>query len=1072
MPMQTLCQFMGGLLGLLLIGLQGCGVDKPAEIARFDAVLPQQIDYNLHVKPILSDKCFFCHGPDKMAQKAGLELATPEGAYATLKKARHKHAIVPGDLADSEVYNRLITKDNDLMMPPKSSNRVLSDYEKAVICKWIEQGAEYKPHWALIKPEKRALPDISNTIWPKNGIDYFVLQKLDEKGLKPLPEADRETLLRRVSLDLTGLPPTVPEIDAFLADKAPNAYEKVVDRLLKSPHYGEKMAIDWLDVARFADTHGYTVDRYRPVWPYRDWVIKAFNQNMPFNQFATWQLAGDLLPKPTRDQRIATAFNRMHAQNMEGGIVNEEFRVEYVADRTNTLGTAFLGMTVECARCHDHKFDPVSQKDYFSLFSFFNNVDEAGQISWDDAMPVPTMLLTEARHDSLLAYLDATIKTTEQHLATTAQTEKTAFAEWQTGQKNTWTFDPKNGLQARFTFDKLVAKKFVNELSVKDKGSVVDPVLVPGKQGRAFRSNGDDILDLGSVGIFNRAQAFSVGVWVNIPNELNKGVIFHKGQGDILYNFRGYFLNLRDGHAELLMAHTWPYNNILKVSQLSLPKQTWVHLLMTYDGSSRASGLKLYVAGKEMPMMTEKDNLYKDIVWPVGKSMTGKQPGLQIGADMRGTGFKNGLVDELLVYGRELTAPEVALLAQFPGEMKPISGSITNPNALYPYYLATVSGPYRQRRTELLTQRAERNRVVEDIPEMMVMDELKKPRPSFILKRGVYDAPGQRVQPDVPNQLFPFGNNLPKNRLGLAQWLFQPDHPLTARVVVNRYWQRYFGVGLHKNANNFGNQGGLPTHPELLDWLAVQFSHDMHWNVKAMQRLIVLSATYRQSSQITPDGLKKDPENTWLARGPAFRLPAEIVRDHALASSGLLSPKLGGPSVKPYQPTGLWAVNNAVYEPDSGESLYRRSLYTFWKRTNPPPSMNTLDAPSRSYCVVQRQKTSTPLQALVLLNDPQFVEAARVIAERVCTEKAALNDRIRYAYRLLTAHQPSVKELAILTNLYEHERALFARSPANMKGWLHAGAHAMQTHTDAPTLAATTVVASTIMNSDSFITRR
>ncbi|MBD2754100.1 DUF1553 domain-containing protein [Spirosoma sp. BT704] len=1076
MSQSGLLLLAGSLCFCATVLMQSCGrVEKPAAIVQLANKLPETVDYNLHVKPILSDKCFFCHGPDKNSQKAGLELATREGALAALKKAKDKHAIVPGDLAHSEVYQRIITADEHEMMPPKASNRVLSDYEKAILIKWIEQGAEYKPHWALIKPQKSALPTVKDTRWPKNEIDFFTLSKLEEKGFKPAPEADKETLLRRVSLDLTGLPPTLEETDAFLADHSPNAYEKVVNRLLKSPHYGEKMAVDWLDLARYADTHGYTVDRYRPMWPWRDWVIQAFNQNRPFSQFLTWQLAGDLLPRHTgdsisREQRLATAFNRNHSQNMEGGIINEEFRVEYVADRTNTLGTAMLGMTVECARCHDHKFDPISQKDYYSLFAFFNNVDEVGQISWDDAMPVPTMLLSEKKQDSLLAFIDTNIKTAERTLDQTQRTEQTAFAQWQTTLGTNVAFDPKKGLQARFTFDKLVDGTFVSEVSTVDKGTVVDPVLASGKFGQAFRSNGDDILNLGKVGVFHRAQPFSIGVWVNIPKDLNKGVILHKGQGDILYNFRGYFLNIRDGKAELLMAHTWPYNSIVRVSRQFLPKQQWIHLTMTYDGSSQANGLKLYVDGREVAMVTEKDNLYKDIIWPKGKHLGKEQPGLQIGADMRGSGFKNGLVDELVVYSRELTAPEVALLPQSAGTSPSNVTTLPNTKSLFPYYLANVSVPYQQKRNELLKLRTERNRVVEDIPEMMVMEDMKTPRPTYLLKRGVYDARGTQVRPDVPATILPFSPEFPRNRLGLAKWLLHPDNPLTARVAVNRYWQTYFGTGLQKSSNNFGNQGSLPTHPELLDWLAVTFQ-ESGWNMKAMQKRIVMSATYRQSSRANRELLDKDPENVWLARGPMSRLTAEMIRDNALAASGLLATKIGGPSVKPYQPEGLWSVNSAVYEQDKGEGLYRRSLYTFWRRTNPPPSMNTFDAPSRSYCVVQRQKTSTPLQALVLLNDPQFVEAAKVVAERVFAQRNALPDQLIKIFRLLTNRKPTAKELAVLNRLYEQEHRTFTRNRAKMQGWLQAGEHKLTGVTDLPALAAGAVVASTVMNSEAFITR-
>lgn len=1046
--------------------MESCGTDKPVEITRQEAQLPANIDYNLHIRPILSDKCFFCHGPDKNKQEAGLELATREGALAELKENKGNYAIVPGNLRKSQVYHRIISTDEELMMPPKESNHQLTDYEKALLVRWIEQGAEYKPHWSLIKPQKQPLPQVKQPQWPVNAIDYFVLRTLEEKGMKPAPQADKETLLRRLSLDLTGLPPTMQEADAFLADTSPGAYEKVVDRLLQSPHYGEKMAVDWLDVGRFADTHGYTVDRYRPMWPWRDWVIKAFNENMPFDQFTTWQLAGDLLPNATREQRLATAFNRNHAQNVEGGIVNEEFRVEYVADRTNTLGTAFLGLTVECARCHDHKYDPVSQKEYYSLFSFFNNIEEAGQISWDDAMPVPTMLLTEARHDSLLAFIDQKITAAEAAMKATIEKEKEAFHAWKTINSSSFSIDRTAGLQAHFTFDKLVNGAFLNKVSATDKGTVADPVIVPGKFGNAFQSNGDDILKLGKVGIFNRANPFSIGVWVKIPSDLSTGVILHKGNGDILYNFRGYFLNLRNNKIELLMAHTWPYNNIIKITQNELPKEQWLHLMMTYDGSSKAKGLKLYIDGKEAPMITEKDNLYKDIL------LAGTdQPGLQVGADWRGAGFKKGLVDDLLIYARELTAPEVAMLVQAPAGQARELPQAFDEDALSHYYYARISTDYQKQLRELERLREEKNRVVEKIPEIMVMDEMKKRRPAYVHKRGQYDDYGEEVQPDVPKSILAYSNSFPANRAGLAQWLMHPDNPLTARVIVNRYWQNYFGKGIHKNTNDFGNQGGLPSHPELLDWLAVAF-RESGWDVKAMQKLIVMSATYRQSSNAPAEVLEKDPENVLLSRGPALRLTAEMVRDNALAASGLLVPTIGGPSVKPYQPEGLWAVNNTIYQQDTGQSLYRRSLYTFWKRTNPPPAMNTFDAPSRSYCVVQRQQTSTPLQALVLLNDPQFVEAARVLAFKTFIKDAGVKESLVHMYRLLTGRKPTEKEVAILTKLYEKEYEKFRQSPARMKGWLQAGEYKFSQKADEPSIAAGTVVASTIMNSDAFVSKR
>ncbi|HRO44723.1 DUF1553 domain-containing protein [Agriterribacter sp.] len=1055
------------LIALLAIGafffINTGAVDKPASIAQFDKSLPDHIDYNLHVKPILSDKCFLCHGPDKNeGQKAGLNLSTREGALAVLTSG--KHAIVPGKLAKSELYFRITTPDEEMMMPKKGSNRVLTDYEKAVLIKWIEQGAEYKPHWAFIAPVKSGIPEVKNKQWVKNEIDAFVLQKLESTGLQPSPEADKETLLRRVTLDLTGLPPTLQETDAFMADHSADAYEKVVERLLQSPHYGEKMAVDWLDVSRYADTHGYTVDRYRPMWPWRDWVIKAFNENMPFDRFVTWQLAGDLLPNATREQKIATAFNRNHAQNMEGGIVDEEFRSEYVVDRTSTVGTALMGLTISCARCHDHKFDPISQKEFFSLYSFFNNIDEAGQISWDNAMPVPTMLLTDTKQDSIIAYLTKKENAIAAALDVITQNEKADFEQWKSQAGNAIPFHAKKGLQAHFTFDKLTNGAFINEVNAKDKGITAEPVLVPGRVGNAFKSNGDDVLKLGEVGIFNRFQPFSIGVWVNIPMDLNRGVIFHKGSGDITYNFRGYFLNIKNDKAEILMAHTWPYNNILKVSEAPLPKDKWIQLTLTYDGSGKAKGLKLFMDGSEVAMITEKDNLYKDIMFT-----NGEQPGLQVGADWRGTGFKNGLVDELVIYDRVLTPAEVNILVQLQAG-NPAPQTITDDD-LSQYYFSNVSPGWQRKAAELQQARLERNAAMENIPEIMVMEEMKQKRKAYILERGVYDNYGEEVQPDVPAAILPFGKDLPKNRLGLAKWLMDPGNPLTARVVVNRYWQTYFGTGLQKNADNFGNQGGMPSHPELLDWLAIRF-RESGWDVRAMQKLIVLSAAYRQSSYTSPELLKKDPENILLARGPSFRLTAEMVRDAALTTSGLLSPAIGGASVKPYQPEGVWAVNSEVYHQDTGSALYRRSLYTFWRRTNPPPSMSTFDAPMRSSCTVQRQKTSTPLQALVLLNDPQFVEAAKVLAEKALANGNAATDRILYCYRALTARMPSAKEKDILENLYAVQYEKFKKQPAKMSGWLTAGDYTIKQGKDLQALAATTVVASTIMNSDAFITKR
>lgn len=1041
--------------------LSSCTTELPGEIAEAKKQLPEVVDFNFHVKPILSDKCYFCHGPDQANRKAGLRLDDPESAFFLLKDSGKK-AIVPGKTGKSELVHRIIATDDDLKMPPKETNISLSDHEKAILIKWIEDGAKYKKHWAFIKPEKRSVPEVKNGDLAKNEVDNFIFKTLESHQLQPQPETDKETLIRRVTFDLTGLPPTVKEIDNFLQDTSEGAYEKVVNRLLASAHYGEKMAVDWMDVSRYADTHGYSVDRYRPMWPWRDWVIKSFNENMPFDQFVTWQLAGDLLPEPTKEQLLATGFNRNHSQNMEGGIVNEEFRTEYVADRTNTFGKAFLAMTFECARCHDHKFDPVSQKEYFQVFSFFNNIDEAGQISWDDAMPVPTMLLPSEEKDSIIQLLDRQIREKEQFIED-LQKEKIA-------PKTNHEINPsklaRKVLTAHFDFEKESNNLFFNRINPSQKARILepqpgkpkalDPVLTEGKKGRGLQLNGDDPLSLGSIGVFNRSQSFTVSVWIKIPENLEEGVIFHKGQGAILYDFRGYHLALRDNKLEALMAHTWPYNNIIKLSEQEVPKDKWIHLAMTYDGSSKAKGLRVYMDGKKLAMKVEKDNLYKDILFPHLKY----EPGLRFGARWRGTGVKGAVIDEIQVHSRELLAPEIAVLVDEDSKLKKEEA-----RALWQVLFM------QDDREELQRLRAERNEVIEGIPEIMIMDELAEKRKTYILDRGAYDAPTEEVNQGTPESILTFPDNLPKNRLGLSEWLFSPENPLTARVIVNRYWQSYFGTGIVKSAADFGNQGALPSHPELLDWLALQFI-ESGWDVKALQKKIVMSAAYRQSSGASQELLEKDYDNQLISRGPSARLSAEMLRDNALFASGMMEKEIGGESVKPYQPPGLWAIGGSRYEQDKGKKLYRRSLYTLWKRTVPPPSMNTFDAPTRSYCVVTRQKTSTPLQSLVLLNDPQFVEASRALAAKVQFEKDQHSDRLIEIFRSLTSKKPSAQELKVLENFYEKQFSDFKAQPQKMSGWLQTGEFVADKTLNKEALAAYSVLASMVMNSDAAVTKR
>lgn len=1059
--------------------LYSCTPDLPQEVADDYEELPDQLDYNIDVKPILSDKCFACHGPDKAKREAGLRLDISESAFATLPESPGKVAIAPGNLNGSELFHRILSADSKYIMPTPESHLTLSAREKAVLIKWIKNGAAYQPHWAFVKPEKSPLPQIKNDHWPVNNpIDNFILHKLEQEKLAPSKPAGKELLLRRVSLDLTGLPPTLTEIDRFLKDKSSNAYEKQVDRLLRSPHYGEKMAVDWLDVARFADSYGYTVDRLRDMSPYRDWVIQAFNANFPYDQFIHWQLAGDLMPNPTKEMIIATAFNRNHPQNMEGGIVEEEFQTEYVIDRTNTFGDAFMGISVGCAKCHDHKYDPITQKNYFELFSFFNNVKEAGQISWDDASPAPTLMLPTKEKAQIIKFINNSITAQEQKIRQEKDAAVADFKKWldTQGYRNLAKEKiPQYGLQAAFHLDDGSLKNEVNPKQIavmkRESGQLGDaPEFIERENGNALSLNGDTWLDLNEVGVFRKSEPFSIGMWVNIPKGLAEGVIFHKSQMERLYNFRGYHVYLKNNQLELNMAHVYPSNAITKVTSTTIPRDQWVQLTVTYDGSAKAAGLKLFLNGSEMKMETTMDQLTKDILFG-----SGQQPGLQIGAWGRGRGFKDGKVDDILVYNRTLTPFEIMVISR-KADWSAIALkdqaqlSPTELNNLKVYYFSAVHAKVIADRDDLKQLRTHLADSSENIQELMVMQEMKKPKRTHVLLRGNYDTPGEEVWPNTPKSILGFSKNLPRNRYGLAQWLTDKNHPLTARVAVNRIWQNLFGVGLVKTAEDFGNQGEMPSHPQLLDWLAVNF-RESGWDVKKLNKLIVMSATYRQDSRATKETVEKDPENRLLAHGPAYRMPAEMIRDNALMASGLMNQHIGGKSVKPYQPEGLWEINNTSYTPDTGKAVYRRSLYVIVKRSVPNPTLSTFDAPSRSFCVIRRQQTNTPLQALVTLNDPTFVEAAKVIGEQM-SKNTNTRKAITDAYRKLTGRTPLEQEVDLLTKLQFTEHKKFKAHPEKAKGWLNAGQYQTDKRLDSSLLAANTVVASTILNSDASLTKR
>jgi hypothetical protein len=1015
-------------------------VGLPTWLSAADARKPL---FNCDIRPILSDKCFKCHGPDKLARKADLRLDQRAAAISA-------DAIVPGKPDESLLVERIFSDNPKQVMPPANSGKTLTVEQKETLRKWIAAGAEYQSHWSFIPvPKQVAVPAVKDgSKWIRNPIDAFVFEQLQKAKIEPAAEVSREKWLRRVSFDLTGLPPTLAEIDAFLADQSADAYPTAVDRLLKSPAFGERMASDWLDIARYADTFGYQADRDMHVWPWRDWVIRAYNDNLPCDQFILWQTAGDLLPNPTRDQYLATAFNRLHRQTNEGGSIEEEFRIAYIADRVNTNATAFLGLTFECARCHDHKFDPVSQADFYRLSAFFTSIDEHGLYShFTETAPTPALLLyegdQEARHKELLGK----IREKETELTKIRDDAKERFASV-AGAIAPAPVEP----VAKFSFEDL-----------QPSG---DYKAVPGRIGQAIQFEGDDAFVCKGAGQFGRTTPFSFALWIRPGEHKPREIIFHRSVAAEDSAFRGYSLVLDSGRAVVSLIHFWPGNAIRIRTKDLVPAGEWTYLAVTYDGSSRAGGLRIYFNGVPAVVEVVRDKLTRDIVHRGDWGDSGA-PDLSLGARFRDVGFKGGSLDELLVFDRELTPLEVAAAGGF--EIP------TSEAARFAHYLSRDDEPYRAALNELHDLRTAENDLVSKVRQIMVMKELPEPRPTHILRRGAYDAPGDIVGPDTPASILPLPEDVPRNRLGLARWLVDVRNPLTSRVTVNRFWQMFFGRGLVITAEDFGSQGQPPTHPELLDWLARHFIEN-GWNVKDLCRLIVLSATYRQST--VPRDAKlyaDDPENRLLGRGPRYRLPAEQLRDNALAISGLLVRKIGGPSVMPYQPAGLWEESGTgkTYAQSHGEGLYRRSLYTFWRRTSPPPSMTTFDATSREVCVARREQTSSPLQALVLLNDPQYVEAARVLAEKLISQEGSTVDsRLETAFRLLTSRRPSASERDVLSILYHDQHDHFAKVPEEAKALLAVGETPRDDKLDPTDLAATAMVARLLFNFDECVTKR
>ena len=1030
------------------------------------AVRQPPVDFTTQIRPLLSDRCFRCHGPDATKRKAELRLDAPAGAFKSLDDGWA--VVMPRKPERSELIRRIFAEDDD-MMPPSESHLSLSEAEKALLLRWVKEGADYKPHWAFLPVRSTTPPKPSAEAASAGPIDLFVRKRLAEADLSPAPESSRETFIRRASLTLTGLPPRVDEIDAFLADTSPAAFERVVDRYLASPAYGERMAMDWLDLARYADTYGYQADVDRDMSPYRDWVIRAFNSNLPYDQFLTWQLAGDLLPNATRDQRVATAFNRLHRQTNEGGSIEEEFRTEYVADRVNTFGTAMLGLTLECARCHDHKFDPITQRDYFSLFAFFNNIDESGLYShFTNATPTPSLLLWPAGRAEAHDRIAARIAETERQLRILKQSARAPFATWIESGSKLRTPVPVSHL----TFDTVGADTTRDSVASQPARLQDGPQLVrdpASSTNGALRFSGDNSVVHPGAPTFTRTSPFSLSIRLMPTEQQARAVVVHQSRAWTDAGSRGFELTLDQGRPFVGLIHFWPGNASAVRATTALPLNKWSLLTVTYDGSSRADGISLYLDGARLATDVVRDRLTKDVTYRrEAGDQSDKQP-LMLAARFRDSGFKNGLIDDLRIFDVELTAAEVGSL---PSEAR--SDLSRAKEGLFEYFLAREYAPYAERVKALRTLREQANALVADVPEIMVMEEMRPPRPTHLLKRGAYDAPGDLVERDTPASLPPFPANQPRSRLGLARWLTSSQHPLAARVIVNRVWRMHFGRGIVATPEDFGSQGKLPTHPELLDCLTALFVKE-GWDLKKLHRRIVLSTTFRQSSVMTADAAARDPDNQLLSRYPKTRLQAEQIRDAVLAASGLLNRTIGGPSVKPYQPAGLWEQSGTgkTYKQDSGLKLYRRSLYTFWRRTAPPPSMTAFDAVTREVCVARREATVTPLQSLVLLNDPQFVEASRVLAQQVLARyPRAPRDRHREAFRSLIGRLPDDDEAQILEKMFNEQNRWFTQHRADAMKYVNVGDSSPDASLVPAEYAALTAVINAIVNFDEFVVLR
>jgi hypothetical protein len=973
------------------------------------------IDFNRDIRPILSEHCFPCHGPDRNNRKADLRLDLPDG----LSEPRENGPILyPGKAGNSQLILRILSHDQDEIMPPPDALLDLDQRQKDLLNQWVNEGAQWEKHWAFVPPRDWELPDVKMTAWARRPLDLFVLDKLESMGQNPSQQADARSLLRRLSFDLTGMPPQAGEVDGFEEEFSDEAYDAWVERLLASPQFGERMALPWMDAARYADTHGYQNDGDRDMWRWRDWVIDAFNSNMPFDQFTIEQLAGDLLPNPTLDQKIATGFNRNHRYNSEGGSIPQEVLTENVADRVETTSTTWLGLTMGCARCHDHKYDPLTTEDYYGMYAFFHNVPETGR-AIRDGNSEPFIKAPTWQQQEVLQELEQALEQSENALQALQPTVDQALKRWHEGRE--WKQQNLSFIQ-----DGLIhARSFNNGLMgwdatvLKEQAADTNVALGDGIQGSGLRLNGHWDGSLGDIGRFTNMTPYAISLWVR-PDSDRNGALFSRIQDGV--DGKGYQLVYEQGRFRYLSISQGFAGRIgARTVQTFTPGQ-WYHVTVTYDATMSARGVGIFVNGEEAELELLRNNDSN----PGGIS----SESFRLGKSTMADDF-NGVVDELRIYSRVLTPSEIKVLSepltvQSILDLRKDTWSPRQFHVIQTIFLEnTEHADIRHTQTQLGDAKKRLSRYIKTLPTVMVMAEMKEARQTHILVRGQYDQPGRSVEAGVPAFLADWKKDYPSNRLGLAQWLVNGNHPLTARVFVNRIWQMFFDQGLVKTSEDFGVQGVLPTHPKLLDWLAVDFMAS-GWDIKRLIKSIVTSSTYRQESSVSSEALEWDTDNKWLARGPQKRLPAHFVRDQLLELSGLKVDRMGGAPVFPYQPDDLWGeVSRKTYPESKGASLYRRSVYTYFKRTVAPPLMQTFDAADRESCIVRQQTTNTPLQALAMLNAPILLEAALELAKSArSTIDLTPEAQVKYLFKKVLLRSPNDQELATLSQSYFKYQAM------------------------------------------------